>query len=411
MDDARMQGLADIYQDLHAHPELSFAEVRTAAIVAAQLRELGYEVTEQVGGTGVVGVLERGEGPTVLLRADMDGLPVREETGLPYASEVVGIGDNDQEVPVMHACGHDMHTTALLGACAQLASQDDWQGRILAVFQPAEEKGAGARAMVDDGLFTRFGTPAVVLGQHVAPLPAGAIGLRSGPAFAASDSLRITLYGKGGHGSRPETTVDPIVLAAAVVLRLQTIVSREIAGTETVVLTIGSIHAGLASNIIPESAELQLSIRTFSADVRTQVLAAVERIVRGEALTAGAEREPLIESLHSFPAVVNDAAAVGVLRESFATHLERVMVVDPGVVTGSEDVGILAQEAGAPCAYWILGGANPALFAGLTSITEIAARVGEQPSNHSPQYAPVIRPTLDIGVRALETAARAWLTK
>lgn len=401
--------LETFYRDLHAHPELSFQETRTAGLVASRLRELGYEVTEEVGRTGVVGVLERGMGPTVLLRADMDALPVREDTGLEYASTVTARSDAGVEVPVMHACGHDMHTTALLGALEDLAAQSDWRGKILAVFQPAEEKGAGARAMVDDGLFDRFGTPEVVLGQHVAPLPAGALGLRSGPAFAASDALKITLHGKGGHGSRPETTVDPVVLAASTILRLQTIVSREIAGTETAVLTIGSVKAGETGNIIPDSAELLLSIRTFDPSTRSKILAAVERIVHGEAQAAGAPRMPEIESLHSFPAVINTQEAVERLQHAFGNALSQVRVVDPGVVTGSEDVGILAVESGAQCGYWLLGGADPALFAGLTTLEAISAKVAELPSNHSPQYAPVIQPTLAVGVAALTTAARAWL--
>lgn len=404
-----MADLADLYRDLHAHPELSFAETRTAGIVADRLRALDFAVTTEVGGTGVVGLLERGTGPTVLMRADMDALPVREETGLPYASTVTAVGPDGAEVPVMHACGHDMHVTALLGALGVLAASDDWQGRVLAVFQPAEEKGAGARAMIDDGLFTRFGTPDVVIGQHVAPLPAGALGVRTGAAFAASDSLRITLYCRGGHGSRPEATVDPVVLAAATIMRLQTIVSREIGGTETAVVTVGAVHAGTAANIIPDSAELRLSIRTFDADVRRRVLAAIERIVRGEAQAAGADREPVIETEYSFPAVVNDEMAADRVRAAFAAALPQVMVVDPGVVTGSEDVGILAVESAAPCVYWLLGGADPAHFAGLTSLTEITAAVAQLPSNHSPQFAPVIEPTLGLGVSALVAAARVWL--
>lgn len=400
---------ADLYRDLHAHPELSFAETRTAGIVAERLGALGFAVTSGVGGTGVVGVLERGAGPTVLMRADMDALPVREQTGLPYASAVTAVGPDGVEVPVMHACGHDMHVTALLGALGVLAAADDWQGRILAVFQPAEEKGAGARAMIDDGLYTRFGTPDVVIGQHVAPLPAGALGVRTGAAFAASDALRITLFGRGGHGSRPEATVDPVVLAASTILRLQTVVSREVAATDVAVVTVGAVHAGTAANIIPDSAELRLSIRTFDPDVRRRVLAAIERIVRAEAQAAGADREPLIETEYSFPAVVNDAAATDRVRAAFAAALPAVMVVDPGVVTGSEDVGILAVEAGAPCVYWVLGGADPAQFAGLTTVEEIAARVTTLPSNHSPHFAPVIEPTLGIGVTALAAAAREWL--
>ncbi|MFF8187990.1 amidohydrolase [Microbacterium sp. NPDC016588] len=409
MDAAALERLSDLYRDLHAHPELSFAETRTAAIVATWLTEIGAEVTTSVGVTGVVGVIERGVGPTVLLRADMDALPVKEETGLAYASTATATTDEGQVVDVMHACGHDMHTTALVGAVATLAARGGWSGRLVAVFQPAEEKGAGARAMVDDGLYERFGTPVVVLGQHVAPLPAGAIGLRTGAAFAASDSLRVVLYGRGGHGSRPEATVDPVVLAAAVVLRLQTIVSREIAGSQTAVVTVGAIHGGEAGNVIPDSVELKLSIRTFDPAVREQVLAAVRRIVDGEAATAGAERMPLIESLYSFPAVVNDAGAVERVRAAFAAALGPVQVVDPGVVTGSEDVGILAQAAGAPCAYWLLGGGDPAAFAGLASVEEIARKTASLPSNHSPHFAPVIEPTLRIGVGALSAAALAWL--
>ena len=401
--------LEELYRDLHANPELSFQETRTAGIVSARLRELGYEVTEGVGGTGVVGILDRGDGPTVLLRADMDALPVREETGLDYASTATGVLPSGVEVPVMHACGHDMHTTALLGAVEELASQSDWAGRIMAVFQPAEEKGAGARAMVDDGLFERFGRPDVVLGQHVAPLPAGALGLRSGPTFAASDALRITLHGRGGHGSRPETTVDPVVLAASVIMRLQGIVSREVAGTETAVVTVGSVHAGEAANIIPDSAELLVSVRTFAADVRARVLAAIERIVNGEAQAAGATQLPEIESLHSFPAVINTESAVERVGQAFAAGLPGIAVVDPGAVTGSEDVGILAIESGAACAYWLLGGSDPRQFEGLTTVPEIAARVAELPSNHSPHFAPVISPTIRIGVGALAAAARAWL--
>lgn len=404
----RIEELAAVYRDLHANPELAFAEHRTAGIVADRLAAAGFETSTGVGGTGVVGVLSRGEGPTVLLRADMDALPVREATGLPYASERTAPAPGGGEVPVMHACGHDMHTTALLGAAAALAADPGWRGRLLLVFQPAEETGAGARAMVDDGLFARFGTPDVVLGQHVAPLPAGFLGLRPGPAFAASDALRITLFGRGGHGSRPETTVDPVVLAAAVVLRLQTVVSREIAASDTAVVSVGSIHAGSAANIIPDSAELLVSVRTFDAGVRERVLAAIARIARGEAATAGAEREPLIESLHAFPAVVNDAAACARTGAAFA-GLDGVRVIDPGVVTGSEDVGILALEAGAPCCYWLLGGADPARFASVASESELVGVVSGLPSNHSPEFAPVIEPTLPVGVAALHAAARAWL--
>jgi amidohydrolase len=374
--------------------------------VAGHLRDFGYETTTGVGGTGVVGVLRNGEGPTALLRADMDALPVLEQTGLPYASTVRATGEGGEEVPVMHACGHDMHVTCLLGAATALAAdRSSWRGTLLLVFQPAEEVGAGAQAMIDDGLFDRFGRPAVVLGQHVAPLPAGVLGLQPGPAFAGADGLRVVLHGRGGHGSRPEVTVDPVVMAAATVLRLQGIVAREVAATDTAVVTVGALRAGTKENIIPAEAELLLSVRSFNTAVREQVIAAIERIVKAEARASAAPADPEITPLMSFPAVVNDAAACARTREAFAG----VMVVEPGPVTGSEDVGLLAAASGAPCVFWLLGGADPAAFAGAQGIEEIAAIVATLPSNHSPYYAPVIEPTISVGVAALTRAAQAWL--
>jgi len=399
---------ADVYRDIHAHPELGFAETRTAGVAGSHLVSMGFEVTTGVGGTGVVGLVRNGPGPTVLVRADMDALPVLEATGLPYASTQVGTDAAGNQTPLMHACGHDLHVACLLGACERLAgSRDAWSGTLMAVFQPAEEAGDGARAMIDDGLYTRFGRPVVVLGQHVAPLPAGVIGLHVGAAFAAADSLKVTLHGQGAHGSRPEASVDPIVMAAAMVLRVQTIVSREIPAGETAVVTIGTVHAGTAANIIPDRAELGLSVRTFSTEVRDRVLAAIERIVRGEAATAGAPRPPDVELAVSFPAVINDEAACA--RTLPALRSVSSMIIDPGPVTGSEDVGLFASAAGAPCVYWLLGGADPAGFDGATTIGEIAARSRDVPSNHSPMFAPVIEPTLSTGIGALTTAARIWL--
>jgi amidohydrolase len=404
--------LADIYRDLHEHPELSFAETRTAAIVAARLRAAGFETTEGVGRTGVVGVLRNGTGPTALLRADMDGLPMREGTGLPYASVARGVDGDGNDVPVAHSCGHDVHVTCLLGAAQVLASdRSSWRGAALLVFQPAEELGQGAQAMVDDGLYDRFGIPDVVLGQHVGPFPAGMLAIRSGPAFAGADALRIVLYGKGGHGSRPETTIDPVVMAAATVLRLQTIVSREIAGTQTAVVTVGAIRAGTKENIIPDDAELLVSIRSFEPEVRRQLLDAIDRVVRAEANASGAERDPEITLSYGFPALLNDAAAVARTRPALATVAGQHRVFDPGVVTGSEDVGLLASAAGAPCAFWLLGGADPADFADARSPEEVLARVAQLPSNHSPLFAPVIEPTLTSGVAGLVAAARTWLPR
>jgi hippurate hydrolase len=402
--------LAELYEDLHAHPELAFQETRTAGIAAGRLRDLGYETTTGVGGTGVVGVLRNGPGPVALLRADMDALPVRERTGLSYASAARTTDAEGREVPVMHACGHDVHVTCLLGAAAALArDRSGWQGTLLLVFQPAEEAGRGARAMIDDGLFERFGRPAVVLGQHVAPLPAGVLALRPGAAFAASDALRVVLHGRGGHGSRPETSVDPVVMAAATVMRLQGIAAREVAASETAVVTVGSLRAGAKENIIPDHAELLLSVRTFDAAVRERVLAAIERIVRAEAAASGAPQAPEITVVESFPAVVNDPEACAFTTRGFDTDLGPGLVYDPGPITGSEDVGHFATAAGAPCVYWLLGGADPSAFEGATGFADIERIVRELPSNHSPLFAPVIEPTLETGVAALVSAARTWL--
>ena len=399
--------LEALYKDLHEHPELSFAETRTAGVVAEELRRLGFEVTSGVGRTGVVGVLANGTGPRVLLRADFDALPVRERTGLPYASTATGTDPDGNVVPVMHACGHDMHVACLLGALDLLAgAKDSWSGTVVAVFQPAEELGAGAQAMVDDGLFARVGTPDVVLGQHVAPVPVGVIGCRPGPAMAASDSLRVRMFGRGAHGSRPEMAIDPVVMAASTVLRLQTVVSREIAGGDTAVITVGALNAGTKDNIIPDDAELKLNIRTFTPEVRSTVMAAVTRVVNAEAAASGAEREPEITSLGSFPALVNDAGAVERTLAALRARFGEQAVIDPGPATGSEDCGLLATAAGAPLCYWFFGGIDPEVF-------EAAERNGtlgrDIPSNHSPFFAPVIDPTVSVGVQAMTVAALTWL--
>ncbi|MFI6683693.1 amidohydrolase [Streptomyces sp. NPDC050485] len=396
--DAIRDDLAGLYRDLHAHPELSFAEHRTAAELARRAREFGYEVATGVGRTGVVAVLANGPGPTVLLRADFDALPVRERTGLDYASTVEG---------VMHACGHDMHVTCLLGALKLLAdARSLWRGTVLGVFQPAEELGQGARAMVEDGLYERFGTPDIVLGQHVAPFPAGMVGAHAGPAFAATDALKVVMYGKGAHGSRPEASVDPVVMAASTVLRLQTVVSREVPAGETAVVTVGALHAGTKDNIIPDEAELRLNIRTYKDEVRAKVLGAVERIVRGEAVVAGADREPDITEIDSFPVLVNDADAVARTMAAVGAVLGADKVLDPGPVTGSEDVGLFATAAQVPLCYWLFGGVDAEEFGAAFAA---GTRDRDIPSNHSPFFAPLIEPTLTTGVTALTAAALAWL--
>jgi len=403
------QALADLYRDLHRNPELSFAETRTAGIVAASFAALGYEVTTGIGGTGVVGILRRGEGPTVLVRADMDALPVLEETGLDYASAARGTDPNGTDMPVMHACGHDVHVTCLLGAAAELAADDSWTGTVMAVAQPAEELGTGARAMIADGIYERLGRPDVVLGQHVGPIPAGMIGLHPGAAFATSDSIKVTLFGKGGHGSRPEACIDPIVMAAAVVMRLQTIVSRELAGSDTAVVSIGTLHAGTKVNIIPDTAELEINVRTYDVAVREHILAAIERIVRAEATASNAPRPPTVELVDSFPFLYNDLEGSERTTAVFRGVFGDGAVIDPGPVTGSEDVGVFALTADVPCVFWILGGADPALFAGAATAKELMTVMAGVPSNHSPHYAPVIEPTLSVGVAALVAAAKEWL--
>ncbi len=402
--------LAEIYRDLHANPELSFQEVRTAGIVAELLKSWGYEVSTGVGGTGVVGVLENGPGPTALLRADMDALPLLEKTELSYASSERSTDRDGHDVPVMHACGHDVHVTCLLGAASRLAAdRSDYAGRLMVVFQPAEEIGAGAKAMVADGLYERFGKPDVVLGQHVSPMVAGMIGIHGGTTMAASDSLTITMHGRGGHGSRPESTVDPIVMAAHTVLRLQTIVSRETAGAETAVVTVGMIRGGNNHNVIPDEAELRVNVRTLDPKVRDRTLTAIRRIVEGEAQASGAPRAATVDHIDHFPALVNDVEGVARTRLAFQDWLGAERVIDPGVVTASEDVGALAEAAGVPCVFWYFGGADPAPFAAAKSHEELLEVMRSVPSNHSPHFAPAISPTLAFGVEALLTAVRAWL--
>jgi hippurate hydrolase len=401
--------LREVYEDLHAHPELSFAEHRTAGVAADRLDALGYEVTTGVGGTGVVAVLGDGDGdgPTVLLRADMDALPVEEATGLAYASNVRAAGPDGTEVPVAHACGHDMHVTWLLGVASLLAAERSaWSGRVMLVVQPAEEVGGGARAMCDDGLFERFGTPDVGLGQHVAPAPAGWLLYRSGLAMAASDSLRVVMHGRGGHGSAPETTVDPVVMAASTVLRLQTVVARELAATESAVVTVGSLHAGTKENVIPDRAELGLSVRTFDEGVRARVLAAIERIVHGEAHAAGASTPPEVETLHSFPAVRNDARATDTVEAAFRGHFGDGRLLPAPQVSASEDFGIFGERGGFPSTFWFVGSTDPDRFIEALQNNRVQADI---PMNHSPAFAPLQDPTIGAGVEAMYVAARQWL--
>ncbi|MFC8681871.1 amidohydrolase [Microbacterium ureisolvens] len=399
--------LEAIYVDLHRHPELSFQETRTAGVIAQHLNALGIEFEEGIGKTGIAARIPNGDGPVVWLRADMDALPVPEQTGLEYASTARGTDPAGNDVPVMHACGHDMHVTALLGALERLvAAKDEWSGTIVAVFQPAEEYGAGSQAMIADGVLDRFPKPDIVLGQHVTPLPAGTIGVRSGTQMAASDGLTVTLLGRGGHGSRPQATIDPVVMAAATVMRLQTIVSREVDPRDVAVVTVGSIHAGLKNNIIPAEARLELSLRYPDDEARNRVLEKVERIVRAEAQASGAEQPPVIAVDHSLPPTINDVDATARLTTAFDAAFGEGTVIDPGMFTGSEDVSWFAREAGAPLVFWFWGGVDPAKFAEALAGGTVERDI---PTNHSPFFAPVLQPTLGRGVDALVVAAREFL--
>lgn len=393
------------YQDVHAHPELSMQETRTAALAAKHLADNGYEVATGVGKTGVVGLLRNGEGPTVMLRADMDALPIQEATGLAYASTVTASDPSGKTVPVAHACGHDMHVAWLMGASALFArTRDAWKGTLMVLFQPGEETAQGARAMIDDGLFTRFPKPDVVLGQHVMVGPAGTVAGSAGPITSAADSLQIRLFGRGAHGSMPQASIDPVVMAASTVLRLQTIVSRELAATEAAVLTVGVLQAGTKENVIPDEALIKLNVRTFDAGVRQRVLDAIERIVKAEAEASGAPRPPEITPLDRYPLNVNDKAASDRVAEALRAHFSVDRVRHTGPAPASEDFGCFGTEWHAPSVFWFVGGTDPALHAK----AKAEGRLNELPVNHSPHFAPVLHPTLETGVEAMVAAAMAW---
>ncbi|MFE8014546.1 amidohydrolase [Streptomyces antibioticus] len=391
--------LEDFYRDLHRHPELSFQEHRTAARLAHRLRAAGYTVTEGVARTGVVAVLTRGDGPVVWLRGDMDALPVPEATGLPYASAVDG---------VMHACGHDLHVTWLAAAAGALAAaRETWSGTLVVVGQPAEEAGGGAAAMVADGIHERFPRPDALFGQHVAPGLAGFFPHTPGLTLSASDDIEVVVHGVGGHGSRPESTVDPVVTAAYVVTRLQTVVAREVAAGESVVLTVGRFHAGTKANVIPAEARLSLNVRTQDTRVRDRVLAAVRRIVEGECAAAGCPVPPGITVVPGCPSTVNDPVLDGeiaaVHRELFGAHT----VFDFGPVMGSEDFSLLAPP-GVPYDYWYVT-STPAAVWDAAPGRDLAEKLAGVPGNHSPSFAPDTS-VLVPGARTLVSAALARLS-
>ena len=393
------KSLHDLYRHLHAHPELSMQEHETAALVEERLRELGYDVF-RCGGTGVVAVLRNGEGPVVAFRADIDALPLAEETGLEHASRARGTLPDGTEVPVMHACGHDTHITCAIGAAALLAhDREGWAGTVVVIFQPGEETAAGAAAMLADGLWDRAPRPEVVYGQHVWPGLAGTIDISSGPAMSFSDAWKITVHGRGGHGSQPEATIDPVVLAAHMVVRIQSLVSREVPPQQPAVITVATFHAGLKENIIPSRAEFTINVRTLDEQVREHLLAALRRVLGAEAAASGA-RAPDIEELYTFPLLTNDPDETARVVEVLRATLGDGQVSEKPAVMGSEDFGALPDALGVPGVYWFFGG-----------MPQEVVDADDTPSNHSPLFAPVLEPTLSTGVEAAYRVLLARLAR
>lgn len=406
--DEIVQWQEDLYRSLHQHPELGDQETRTAAAAADALHDARYQVHEQVGTTGVVGILRNGDGPTVLMRADMDGLPMKEETGLPYASTDQQTDASGELVPVAHACGHDVHVASLIGAARLLAaSRSEWHGTFVSLFQPAEERGTGADGMVKAGLEKLVPKPDVALAQHVLAYPAGMVGTRGGPLLSAAASMRVTIHGRGSHGSMPQLSIDPVVLAAAIVIRLQAIVSREVAPGEFAVVTVGRLTAGTKSNIIPDRAVIELNIRAYDGGTQKQLIDAVERVVRGECEASGAPSEPEFELYDAYPLTSNDPDVTETVAAAFAEYFrDRVFTVPR--LSASEDFSIIPAALGVPYTYWALGGIDSDQW----RMAEAAGRIASDiPANHSPKFAPVVRPTLETGTAAIVVAALAWLAR
>ena len=406
--DAELPELVKLYKDLHENPELSLQEVRTSTKMAAELKTAGFEVTAKFGGHGVVGVLKNGDGPTVLVRADMDGLPIIEKTGLPYASKVRVRNKEGAEVGVMHACGHDVHMSCFIGAARALAAtKDHWQGTLLFVAQPAEEVVAGARAMLDDGLYKKFGKPDYALALHADPLkPVGVISYTDGLALANSDTVDIVVRGKGGHGAAPHLSIDPIVLSARIILDLQTIVSREVNPLDPCVVTVGSIHGGTKHNIIPNEVKLQLTVRTTKPDVRKDVLEAIARIAKAAAVGAKApEPEVVVSETQFTPATVNDSALV-----KRTTTLLKGVLGDKNVQTrpplmGAEDFGRFSKD-GVPIFMFFLGSVSQEKY-------DASLKPGAPalPGMHTDAYYPEPDKAIRVGARAMSLSVIDLLPK
>jgi hippurate hydrolase len=398
--------LGALFDHFHRNPELSGMEVRTAARMAQELRALGYEVTEGVGGTGVVGVLRNGDGPTVMIRADMDGLPLREQSGLANASTVTQVDADGVEKPVMHACGHDVHITALVGTARQMmARRDNWSGTLLLIAQPAEERIFGARAMVEDGLYARFPKPDYALAFHVAAdLPTGRVEAPPGITASSSDSVDIAVHGVGTHGAYPHLGVDPVLVASHIVVALQSLRSRETNPLEGAVVTVGAIHGGIKHNIISDRVDLQLTVRADSPEVRQQLLDGIDRIARNTALALGVpeDRLPTVtrSATETTPPTINDAETAARVRAALAEGMgEGVLIEAPRTGMGAEDFAyFVTPESGVKGVYMSLGGTAP-------------EAVDDAPGHHSPLFRIEARPSVITGVEASVTAAEALLRR
>ncbi len=408
---AEYPSLEAIYKNLHEHPELSLMEVNTAALLAKELRALGFEVTEKVGNTGVVAVMKNGPGPTVLVRADMDALPIKEATGLPYASTAVVKDFMGRDMPAMHACAHDTHVTGLIGTARVLAAlKDRWSGTLVLIGQPAEEIVVGARAMLSDGLYTRFPKPDYALGLHTwAQLPAGVVGYAEGPFMAAAGAVDITVHGVSGHGSSPHLAKDPVVLAAEIVNALQTIVSREIKPGTTAVITVGSIHGGTKRNIIPDEVKMEITLRAFDDEVIKQMIASIRRICAGLGASAGlaGDKLPTVTEMPDSIGVTSNNPALtrrvsGVLTDWLGA--DRVKAIEP--VTGAEDFSLYGKTLDhIPTTFWFIGGTAPGKL-------EEAKRTGVPvPTNHNFGFAPVPEPTIKAAVESMSAAVLDLLQK
>ncbi|WP_329585833.1 amidohydrolase [Kitasatospora sp. NBC_01250] len=407
---------AELYLELHRDPELSGAEQRTAARFADWLTGTGYQVVQGVGGHGVVAALRNGPGPVVLLRAELDALPVEERTGLPYASTATARTADGRTVPVMHACGHDVHLACAAGAAAALArARDRWRGTVLVVGQPAEETLRGAAAMLGDGLYQRFEPPQVVLAQHTAPLPAGLVAHAFGPVTAGSRTLRLVIHGRGGHAAAPHLAVDPVVAAAAVVLRLQAVVAQETSPAEQVVVTVGSLEAGSGGNVIPDRATLTVTVRGFSEQVLDRVGAAVVRVARGEAAASGCPREPSVEELSRSGVNLPDPALTEAVRAAHQNAFGTARVAQWPPALATEDFPLFGEAGvdlhgvrGIRTAYWMLGMVGARQWAQAPG-SGPAEKMAALPPNHSPEFRPSVRLTLQTGITALVSAATAAL--